>query len=199
MQNPSSVLFVFAVLGACGGVGDDERPTTPPPPPVAYEEARARLDALTRERIRVAETDDVESLLVEARRLATEAAEETVEIARLFDEAVRDGGERYRARSLVGIAAANRALAVLIRDIDYAIPRDVEARLEALEDESEAGLARDEIRRTFAEALEERAAPLDQNECTALRGAVAALDEQPDPDVDRAGLRERMSELPDCQ
>jgi len=193
--------LVLLVLAGCGGAAQGETAAEPVAVPEAYDEARTRLSALTEGRLVVEQTDDVTQLIEAARVAATSLAEETVAIVRLFEQVVTDDGERWRARCLVGIAAANRALAVLIRNLEYTMPREVEAQLEVLdaEDPAAAAGAREEIELSIAEALESRALPLDRNECTALRGAVEVLAEWRDPEIDDEALRTRIGELPDCR
>jgi hypothetical protein len=197
-----SVLFLFSCLWAiaCGGAHAQEAEAEEPRHrelPPSYENARERLAALMERRLTVAQTDDVDTLVDESQRMATEVAEETVAVVRAFQEVIRENGEHWRGRALVGIAAANRTLAILIRNLSYRMPRQVEEQLRILatEDPDAAQQAREEIHASIAEALESRAQPLDHNECVALQGALAAVAERPDPSVDGEALRGRIREL----
>ncbi len=194
--------FAAVSSAACGGsapepaaTADTARTST------SYEEARARLETLAYGRLVIEQTDDVRDLITRGQTEAASAVEETVEIARLFDHVIRENGEPWRARCLVGIAAANRALAVLIRGLEYQMPRDVEGQLRALVTAGavhEAELAEEEIQASIAAALEDRARPLDCNEGVALRGALSALRDWPDPEMNVDALHERLDELPEC-
>lgn len=194
-------ISIALLVASCGGT-DATEPSAGRADvvPQSFEDAKARLAEFIERRLSVSQTDDVETLMIDASEEAAESVEEAVAIAEMFDHVVRENGERWRARCLVGIASANRAMAVLIRNLEYQVPRDVEAELRAIAeaDPEEAADARTTIIETIDEALDARAVPLDRNECTALRGAVAALREHPDPEVDREAIIARIEAIPDC-
>lgn len=187
--------------GASGAPGGAEGEAEERAAPESYDEALARLGALAEHPLVLDQTDTVPQLIEGGQVAATAAVQETVDIVRLFDHVIRENGERWRGRCLVGVAAANRALAVHIRGLQYQLPRDLEAQLAALVAGGavdEAELAREEFQHSVTTALEERAHPLDCNERVALLGALSASMEWPDPDMDTTILEARIEELPEC-